>query len=131
MSSPGKAILYGFLIWLIVFVVAFAIFPIRESWRALFEAIMPVAIVLATTTFAHLYLSKTSENVLWESLVVGGLWFVISLLIDLPLMLTGPMEMPLTEYVADIGVTYLIIPIIEAGMGLVRTVAFRESQNVA
>ena len=131
MSYPGKAILYGFLIWLIVFVVAFAIFPIRESWRSLFESIMPVAIVLATTTFAHLYLSKTSENVLRESLVVGGLWFVISVLIDLPLMLTGPMEMPLTEYVADIGVTYLIIPISVAGMGLVRTVALKESQNVA
>lgn len=71
MSSPGKAVLYGFMIWLIVFAVAFAIFPIHNSWRSLFESIMPVAIVLATSTFAYLYLKKISKNVLRESLFCG------------------------------------------------------------
>jgi hypothetical protein len=131
MSSPGRAILYGFLIWLIVLVVAFAIFPIHESWRSLFESIMPVAIALVTTTFSYRYLRAITVNVVRESLVVGALWFVISILIDLPLMLAGPQEMPLVEYVADIGVTYLMIPIIVVGTGLARASALAVAGSTA
>lgn len=46
MVSSGRAIFYGFLIWLIPFIVAFVIFPLRESARPLFESIMPVAVTV-------------------------------------------------------------------------------------
>ncbi len=52
MAAKGKAVLYGFLIWLTAFVVAFLIFPLRESSRPLFESIMPVVVTLATVAFA-------------------------------------------------------------------------------
>ncbi|MBT8399874.1 MAG: hypothetical protein KJO98_05305, partial [Rhodothermia bacterium] len=82
--------------------------------------IMPVAIVLATTAFAHLYLKKVNQDVMREAVIVGCLWFAISIFVDLPLMLTGPMQMPLMEYMADIGVTYLMIPPIVISMGIAR-----------
>ncbi len=40
-KSLPKALLFGFLLWLIPFLVAFLIFPIRLSTPALFESIMP------------------------------------------------------------------------------------------
>jgi hypothetical protein len=119
MVSFRKAVLYGFLIWLIAFAVAFAIFPIRESWRALFESIMPVAVAVATVTFAVIYFRRVKAGFLREGVSLGTLWFAINVLIDLPLMLNGPINMTLMEYVADIGLTYLIIPTIAIGIGLV------------
>jgi hypothetical protein len=129
MVSFGKAVLFGFLIWLIAFVVAVAIFPIRESWRALFESIMPVVVAVATVTFAVRYVRNVRAAFLRECALLGALWFAINVLIDLPLMLTGPMKMTLVDYAADVGLTYLIIPVITIGIGLTRAQAGRSGDG--
>lgn len=120
MTAIGRAVLYGFIVWLIPFVVAFAIFPLRESARPLFESIMPVAIALAAVTLGIAYFRRVRHGYVREGLLLGVLWLVISVLIDAPLMLLGgPMRMSLGQYVADIGVTYLMIPVITTGLGAV------------
>ncbi len=119
MSAKGKTILFGFLIWLAAFVVAFLIFPIRESSRPLFESIMPVVVTSATALFAVIYFRGVREDYLREGLVLGCVWVAINVLIDMPLMLVGgPMKMTLGEYIADIGLTYLVIPAVTIGIGL-------------
>jgi len=55
MASLWRAILYGVLVWLLAFMAAFLIFPLRESWRALFESIMPVVVTMAASFFGVLY----------------------------------------------------------------------------
>jgi len=55
-----------------------------------------------------------------EGVMLGALWLALNVVIDLPLMLTGPMKMTLLEYAADIGLTYLIIPTVTIGIGLAR-----------
>jgi hypothetical protein len=120
MTSLRKALLFGFFIWLIPFVVAFLIFPLRESSRPLFESIMPVAVTAAVVWFGVLYFKGVKQDFVREGLMIGLLWLAISLIIDLPLMLSGgPMQMTLAEYVADIGVTYLLIPVVTVGLGAV------------
>jgi hypothetical protein len=118
MTSFRKALLFGLGIWAIPFVVAFLIFPLRESWRALFESIMPVVVTLATVSFGVVYFKKVESGFLKEGVVVGALWLLISVVIDLPLMLSGPINMSLVDYMADIGLTYLIIPAIMIGLGM-------------
>lgn len=117
MTAPGKAVLFGFLVWLVAFVVAFAIFPLRESARPLFESIMPVVVTAATVGFGLIYFRRVSSGFAREALVVGLLWLAINIVIDLPLMLTGPIDMSVGEYFSDIGLTYAMIPLILIGMG--------------
>ena len=117
MASIGKAILLGFVIWLVPFVVAFAIFPIRESWRALFESIMPVTLAAVVVLCSLLYFRKVHSKFFKEGVLLGVIWFGLSVLIDLPLFSAGPMEMSLLEYFGDIGLTYLIIPTVTIGLG--------------
>jgi hypothetical protein len=119
MASWGKALLFGFLVWLIPFAVAFVIFPLKESWRPLFESIMPLVLTVAVVVCAGLYFRRVRTAYVKEGLLLGILWFLISVLIDLPLMLNPPINMTLAEYAADIGLTYLIIPVITLGMGYV------------
>jgi len=120
MVSFGKAVLFGFLVWLIVFLVAVALSPVKDSWRALFESIMPVVVAVATVGFALLYFRKVRAAFVREGVALGVLWFALTVAIDLPLMLTGPVKMTLVEYAADIGLTYLIIPAVTVGIGFAR-----------
>lgn len=112
-----KALLYGFFIWLIPFIVAVLIFPIHESNRIFFESIMPVVVTLSAVLFSVRYFRSVESNFISEGVKLGALWFGISIVIDFFMFSSGPMKMPLSEYVMDIGFTYLIIPAITIGFG--------------
>ena len=119
MKSLRRALIFGFLVWLVPFVVSVIIFPIHDTNRPLFESIMPVVGTLAAVFFLILYFNKVDSNFLQEGVRLGILWFAISVTIDLFMFLpsNSPMSMSLTDYVADIGVTYLAIPTITIGVG--------------
>lgn len=118
MTSLRTALAYGVLVWLIPFAVAVVIFPLRESARPLFESIMPVALAAAVAALAIRYFRSVRAGFVGEGLRVGLLWLVISLAIDAPLMLLGgPMQMTPADYLADIGLTYLLIPILTVAIG--------------
>jgi len=117
MTSWRRAILLGLLVWLVPFVVAFAAFRLKDSWRALFESIMPVTLALTVVICALLYFRRAEAGGWREGLALGLLWMAISVAIDLPLMLSPPISYTLTEYAADIALTYLMIPVITAGIG--------------
>ncbi|MEE9573674.1 MAG: hypothetical protein V3W20_11540 [Candidatus Neomarinimicrobiota bacterium] len=118
MKSIKKAILYGFLIWLIPFVVAFIIFPIHDSNRPLFESIMPIAIALSVVIFGKMYFKNVETNYKKEGIWLGFIWIIISLVIDLILFLPeSPMHLSFVDYLMDIGITYLMIPVITIGFG--------------
>jgi len=116
-----KALLYGFLVWLIPFIVAILIYPMHESNRPLFESIMPVVVTVCVVVFSILYFKKLEKEFIREGILLGVLWFAISLLIDLVMFLPdSPMHMELIPYMMDIGLTYLIIPAITIGFGYLK-----------
>ena len=117
MKSIKKALLYGFLVWLIPFIVSFLIFPLKSSNRALWESIMPVVITISAVPFLILYFSKLQAHFLKEAVLLGIIWLAISLILDLLLFMEGPMKMSFADYMMDIGLTYLMIPIISIGFG--------------
>jgi hypothetical protein len=117
MRSPWRAVLYGLAVWVIPFVVALAIKPLRESSRPLFESIMPVTVAAATAVFGWSYFRRVHRHYLREGILLGLLWMAMCILIDLPLMLSPPMSWTIGQYVADVGLTYLLIPMITIAMG--------------
>lgn len=117
MKSFKKALLYGFLVWLIPFIVSVLIYPIKTSLPALFESIMPVIITMCVVLFSILYFRKLGADFLKEGILLGVIWLAVSLILDLLLFMEGPMKMSFTDYMMDIGLTYLIIPTITIGFG--------------
>jgi len=118
MNKYVKLVGFGFLIWLIPFLVSFVIFPLRNANRPLFESIMPVFLALTAMIISVLYFKKVEKESLKEGLIAGVLWFVLSLVIDLMLFLpASPMQMRFSDYMMDIGLTYLIILMIPIGIG--------------
>ena len=120
MKAPKSAYLYGFLIWLIPFVVAIAIFPLHENERPLFESIMPVAVTIAVVIFSVRYFQNVESGFVREGVLLGVIWYLISVGIDLIMFSFGPMAMGFIDYMKDIGLTYLIIPTVTIGSGFLR-----------
>jgi uncharacterized membrane protein YpjA len=118
MNRYLKIILLGFLIWLIPFVVSFFIYPLKTSGNPLFESIMPLVLTIITVLMVCTYLKSIQKEFVKESILIGVTWFLINVIIDLIMFLpVSPMQMTLNDYMADIGITYLIIPVITMGMG--------------
>ena len=118
MRAYGRAILYGLLIWAIVFAVAILITPLRETDRPLFESIMPVALSLCTAAASCMYLGRVRRNALRAGVGLGVIWLAVSLGLDALMFSRGPMQMSLPSYLKDIGLTYLIIPAVTVAMGI-------------
>ena len=124
MKQWGKAIGFGALVWLVPFAIAFVIFPLRNSARPVFESLMSVAVTGAAVLFGLLYLQNVKSGFVREGVLLGVLWFLICVLIDAPLMLIGgPMLMSFGEYMGDIGLTYVGIPVITIGLGIARSLS--------
>lgn len=117
MKSIKKALLFGFLVWLIPFIVAILLSSVRKHNRPLFESLMPVVITISVVPFLILYFSKLQVYFLKEAVLLGIIWLAISLILDLLCFMEGPMKMSFADYMMDIGLTYLMIPTISIGFG--------------
>ncbi len=83
MQSIKAALSYGFLVCVIPFVLAIMIFPLRASERPLFESVMPVVLVISTVAFAIMYMRKVQTGFLSEGVLLGAIWLLMSIAIDL------------------------------------------------
>jgi hypothetical protein len=100
--------------------VSLLIYPIKEYANPLFESIMPVIITITVVLIAAAYFKSVNENFFKEGVVLGTVWFLLSILFDLLLFIpASPMQMSFTNYMMDIGITYLIIPVITIGSGYI------------
>jgi hypothetical protein len=118
MTAWKRAILLGLLVWLLPFVVAFAALAIKQSWRSLFESIMPLTLAIVVVGCGNAYLRRVPQCSVAEAARLGLLWLAISVAIDLPLMLSPPISYTPSEYAADIGLTYVMMPVITIGLAV-------------
>jgi hypothetical protein len=120
MRAWKSALGLGVLMWLIPFIVAFLVYPLHDSARPLFESVMAVAVTGTAVALGARYVGRGAGR--GEGLALGLGWLVLCVLIDAPLMLLGgPMQMTLGQYLADIGLTYVTIPIVTSGLATVYT----------
>jgi hypothetical protein len=116
MTSWRRSLLLGLLVWLLPFVVAFAAFPLKSTNYPLFESIMPVVLAAVVVVCSLWYFQPIEHPSMREGLLLGVIWMTISVAFDLPLMLSPPMSYSVQNYVADVGLTYLMMPTITAGI---------------
>jgi uncharacterized membrane protein YpjA len=84
---------------------------------------MPLALALCAVIFANRYFHRCVTSSLREGLWLGAIWLIMNWLLDWPLFSNGPMRMSMVNYIADIGLTYLMLPIITVGIAYQATQA--------
>ena len=112
-----RAVLLGFLSWLIPFVVSIAVFPLKKVNAPLFAAIMSLVVVLVAGLLLYFYFRGRSVAV-GEALEVSAMWLLINLVFDYPMFAYGPMKMTAAAYYSEIGAAYLLIPAVAFGASL-------------
>lgn len=114
MKSIKNALIYGFLLWIIPFIISIAIFPFKKPEPFLFHSLMTVISVSTVVILSILYFKKTNGN-LREGIFLGIIFLVVSLSFDYFMFIWGPIKMTVPAYIKEIGITYLIYPIITLG----------------
>ena len=119
MNKTLRNILYGFLAWLIPFVSAFFFYS-KEGGLVidifLFKTIMIVVGALVGAFLLVSYFKKIRANYLMEGIIVGLTWFIINILLDIFVLI--PMsEMSLPSYFTEIGLRYLVMPVMSIMVG--------------
>lgn len=117
MKKLGRFVLFGFLSWLIIFAGAMCLSSLRVDERRLFETLMGSFLIATTVVLTLLYFRRIEADFLREGVQLGAAFVACNVLFDLPMFMAGPMEMPFLEYLKDIGLAYLGMPIISVGFG--------------
>jgi len=121
MKKYLKIVLFGFLTWVIPFVISF-FFYTKEGQAAidlfLFKSIMIVVGSITGATLLVIYFKKLTGNYLQEGILIGTAWFLINIILDI-LVLLPMSKMPLGMYFSTIGLRYLIIPVMSIAIGYV------------
>jgi hypothetical protein len=115
-------LLFGLIVWLIPFIISFAFvdrngnFLIEETF---FKSIMIVAGGIVGVVLAIKYFEDVETDYVREGVLLGTVWLVINLAIDLSMVYSGFFSMTVNQYFMNIGMRYLIMPIYTSGMGYI------------
>ena len=95
------------------------IYPLKTFADPLFWIYNAVVVAITVVLLGITYFKTVIANFLKEGLLIEVCWFLICILMDFLLFLSpSPMQMSITNYTMDIGLTYLIIPTVTVGNGL-------------
>jgi len=116
MQLIKRTFIYGFLLWIIPFLASVVIFPLKKTDPAFFQSSLGVISMTLAVLLTVLYFRKTQGN-LREGIFLGLIFAVISWFFDFLFFIWGPIKMPLLAYIKEIGIGYLVYPVITTGFG--------------
>jgi len=120
MNKHFRNILYGFLAWLIPFV-ASIFFYTKEGGLIIdiffFKTIMIIVGSISGAFLLISYFKRINIGYLKEGIYVGITWFVINILLDL-LVLIPMSGMAISDYFLQIGLRYLVMPVMSIMVGI-------------
>ncbi|OIO21452.1 hypothetical protein COV61_05235 [Candidatus Micrarchaeota archaeon CG11_big_fil_rev_8_21_14_0_20_47_5] len=119
MNKYFKMFGFGLLIWLIPFIAGFLFFDASTQKLTIdetfFKSIMIVLSCFVGVFLLLKYFAKVKEKYLQEAVAISIIWLAINWLLDFVILL--PMsKMDAATYFMQIGMRYLMVPIIAVGM---------------
>lgn len=117
MKKVGVEIGFAVMAWLVPFAMSVCVFPLRQAQRPLFEVTMSFTLTATTAVLGLVYLRRVQDHRLVRSVAVGLTWMIANWAIDILMFSTGPMQMPLPQYLSEIAGAYLVMPVITTSLG--------------
>ena len=120
MNKYLKIVLFGFILWLVPFIAGFFFIDAKGNFlipETFFKSIMIVVGSLVSVILAVRYFKDIKSDFVIEGVLLGVIWLTINLALDIVLVSAGFFHMTLTQYLTDIGLRYLSIPLYTLGLG--------------
>ncbi|AGN16722.1 MAG: hypothetical protein ACOX01_01800 [Methanobrevibacter boviskoreani] len=109
-------VIYGFLTWIVTITL---ILMSHNSNPYIFNIILDIIITVLSLILGINYLKSFKEDFLKEALVFGILIFIINVVLDQFYYNAVGLPMNFIEYMLNVGLIYLVYPIIIGFMGFV------------
>jgi len=77
------AVIYGFLIWILTYIITETINPIFTDSLPYVNIIFPIVIIILTGFFGILYIRNIEENEVIEGILAGIIFVVVDIILDL------------------------------------------------
>lgn len=110
---------FAFLSWLVPFAASFMFYSPQGKLLTevfLFKSIMVVVSSAVWALLLVLYFGKTKSGQFGEGIKVGSVWFLVNISLDVFFLL--PLSgMGAAEYFSQIGLAYLVMPIMAVAIG--------------
>jgi hypothetical protein len=119
MKRLAREVGFAVLAWLIPFAVSVCIFPLKAEHEPLFDTLMGVTLTCSTIALAVIYFRRLTANYVAHGARIGITWAIANWIFDGLMFSSGPMKMSLNQYLGDIGIAYLAIPVMTIGLGMV------------
>jgi hypothetical protein len=113
-----RILLSGFTVWLIPFLISIPLYPQGQPVTDL-QTVKSILIVIGGLVGAVLalwYLKDIRADFVREGAILGIAWFMISCILDI-LVLVYLLDMDLAAWAGQIGIRYLLIPVMTTAMG--------------
>lgn len=133
MKNYLKIIFYGFLTWLVPFVVSFFFFTPDRTLaieEGLFKSIMIVVGSLTGALLLVRYFKNVTSGYARHGMIVGLVWLAVNLALDF-LILIPMSHMEVGAYLSQIGLRYLTIPIMTIVVGYILAKHENNSQKTS
>ena len=116
LKNDLKIITFGFMVWLIPTVVTYI--TSFTSGLYLFEIISALSIAITVIIFAYIYFKDLDSHFIRDGIILGMIWIIISIVLDIILVLLGITKLTLSQYLFYVAPIYIIIPAVTIGFGL-------------
>jgi hypothetical protein len=115
-----KLVLYGIILWVVPFVASFLFFDMETQELTIdetfFKSIMIVLSALLGVALLVDYFKGVKKDFVMQGAVAGFSWAAISWVLDI-IILVPMMDGDLVTYFMQVGMRYLIAPIMAVGIG--------------
>ena len=110
----GLLIGFGVMSWVVPFVASLSLYPLKASNEPLFETIVSILILVTAGGLGRLWYRTSPPKHVSDGFALGTAWLLINVMLDQLMLLSifGPQRMPLAVYVTQVGLKYLMIPIV-------------------
>ena len=120
MDKNLRILFYGFLVWLIPFLVSVPLYSPQGQPLYDLQVIKSFLIVIGASVGAVLalwYFKDTEKSSAKEGAVLGFSWLVINSVLDIVVLVYLLKGMALLTWAGQIGLRYLLMPIMTVAMG--------------
>ena len=95
----------------------------------LFDVISALSIAITVIVFAYIYFKDIDSHFIKEGIILGVVWLLISIVLDIILVLLGITKLTITQYAIYVAPIYIIIPVVTIGFGLYKDQMSMDKQS--
>lgn len=111
-------IIYGIMIWILTYIISTVVHPIVIDNNTYINLIVPLSIIIVTGFFGILYIREINKNELYEGILVGILFIIIDIILDLAFFIIPHRENILvSNYSTHVILMSIIVLIITSFLG--------------